>query len=280
LTEHAHLDELPAYALGALAGVEKARLEAHLASGCVDCARELRALADAAAALAFSAPPRDVRPEIKHLLTERIRAEAGAPERAGEPEPRAPRSVPFPTSERPERRARANPSSWLPLAAALLLAAGLGAGWLFARREADRLAAELGKTRTESSRLAGRLSAREAETAFLHDPRVQVAILKGLAGAENAKAKLLWHPDTKRAILYVEGLPPLPLTKSYELWAFVGATPKPAGVFDARPDGAAVISLASLDAAAERPTKFAVSVEPKGGVPSPTGAVVLLGESF
>jgi anti-sigma-K factor RskA len=108
---------------------------------------------------------------------------------------------------------------------------------------------------------------------------VQVAILKGLAGAENAKARLVWHPESKRGMLYVDGLPPLPLTKSYELWAFVGATPKPAGTFEAGANGTAVISLRTFDAAAERPTKFAVSVEPKGGVPSPTGAVVLLGES-
>jgi anti-sigma-K factor RskA len=60
----------------------------------------------------------------------------------------------------------------------------------------------------------------------------------------------------------------------------VGATPKPAGVFDASASGASVISLASFDAAAERPTKFAVSIEPKGGTPSPTGSVVLVGESF
>ncbi len=262
MPEHAYLDELGAYALGALTGAEKARLEAHLASGCAECARELFELRGAAAALALSAPPRAPRPAIKSILMARIRAEAAAPEKRSEPETPAPRPLPFPPSERPERRG----GGWLPLAAVLLLAAGLGAAWLSVRREADRLAAELGRAREES--------------AFLHDPRVQVAILKGLAGAENAKAKLLWHPATKRGILYVEGLPPLPLTKSYELWAFVGATPRPAGVFDARPDGAAVISLASLDAAAERPTKFAVSVEPKGGVPSPTGAVVLLGDSF
>ena len=89
----------------------------------------------------------------------------------------------------------------------------------------------------------------------------------------------IWHPETKRGILYVDGLPPLPLGKSYQLWAFVGATPKPAGVFESAAGGTAVISLGAFDAAAEKPAKFAVSVEPKGGVPSPTGAVVLLGES-
>jgi hypothetical protein len=171
----------------------------------------------------------------------------------------------------------------LALAAALFLAALAGAGWLGERREVERMTAELASARGDSERLTARLRATEAETAWLKDPRVQIAMLKGLAGTEagaNAKARLVWHPETKKGILYVDGLPPLPLTKSYELWAFVGATPKPAGVFDASASGASVISLASFDAAAERPTKFAVSIEPKGGTPSPTGSVVLVGESF
>ena len=95
----------------------------------------------------------------------------------------------------------------------------------------------------------------------------------------SAKAKLLWHPGTAQGILYVEGLPPLPLTKSYELWVFVKETPLPAGVFDVRLGGTAV-SLSKITGAPDHPVKFAVSVEPKGGVPAPTGAIVLVGETL
>jgi len=267
MPEHAFFDGLPAYALGALGGEEGRRLDAHLAGGCTLCAKELRELAATASLLAYAAPARAVRPEVKFVLMQRVRNE----------ERPLPSPLPFPPSARPERRALA---SRLALAAAVLLAAGLGALWLGARREATRLAYELGTARAEAVVVTERLRAREAETAWMRDPRVQIAMLKGLAGAENAKAKLLWHPGTKRAVLIVEGLPPLPLTKSYELWAFVGATPRPAGVFDAAAGGATVISLSGLEAAAERPTKFAVSVEPKGGGPTPTGSVVLLGENL
>ena len=67
---------------------------------------------------------------------------------------------------------------------------------------------------------------------------MQVALLKGLEGNPAASAKLLWNPGTKQGILWVSGLPPLPLEKSYELWAFVGDQPVPAGTFDAKGDGA------------------------------------------
>jgi anti-sigma-K factor RskA len=257
MPEHPFLEDLPAHALGALSGAERTRLETHLEDGCRPCGAELAAMRRTVELLAYAAPPRAPRAEAKARLLSRVQRDApgqDAPRRDGEG---APAPVPFP-SPRPERRALA----WLPLAAAVLLAALTGAGWLGERREVARMTAEL---------------------AWLKDPRVQIAMLKGLAGTEagaNAKARLVWHPETKRGILYVDGLPPLPLTKSYELWAFVGATPKPAGVFEASASGTSVISLAAFDAAAEKPTKFAVSIEPKGGVRAPTGSVVLLGESF
>ena len=78
----------------------------------------------------------------------------------------------------------------------------------------------------------------------------------------------------------MSGLPPLPLEQSYELWAFVGDQPVPAGTFDAKADGATVIPISKQENLGEAPVKFAVSIEPKGGVASPTGAIVLVGERF
>ena len=146
---------------------------------------------------------------------------------------------------------------------------------------------DLGATRADVARLEAMLRERDAdvartsqEIAWLKDPRVQVALLKGLESNPTARAKLLWNPGTKQGILWVSGLPPLPLEKSYELWAFVGDQPLPAGTFDAKGDAATVIPISKQETLTEAPVKFAVSVEPKGGVPQPTGAIVLVGERF
>jgi anti-sigma-K factor RskA len=181
-----------------------------------------------------------------------------------------------PAGPRPERRAY----SYLALAATFLLAVALGALWLKARDENERLATDLVRARSETVRLTRRWESERKESAWIHDPRVQIAMMKGLAGSESAKARLVWHPEKKRGVLFVDGLPPLPLEKSYELWAFVGDTPRRAGVFDAKAGETNVISLADLGPAADKPTKFAVSVEPKGGVAAPTGTVVLAGENL
>jgi hypothetical protein len=168
----------------------------------------------------------------------------------------------------------------LGVAASFMLAAAFGALWYATR-------ADLGATRASVAQLEGmlydkgrELKEKEGELAWLKDPRVQVALLKGLEANPNAKARLLWHPESKQGILWVSGLPPLPLEKSYELWAFVGDQPVPAGTFDANADGATVIPISKQENLGEAPVKFAVSVEPKGGVPSPTGAIVLVGERF
>lgn len=168
----------------------------------------------------------------------------------------------------------------LGVAASFMLAAAFGALWYATR-------ADLAATRENVARLEETVKERDRqmaltsqEVAWLKDPRVQVALLRGLEGNPAARAKLLWNPGTKQGILWVSGLPPLPLEKSYELWAFVGDQPVPAGTFDARGDAAAVIPIGKQEMLDDAPVKFAVSVEPKGGVPKPTGAIVLLGERF
>jgi hypothetical protein len=168
----------------------------------------------------------------------------------------------------------------LGVAASFMLALAFGALWYATR-------ADLGATRANVAQLEGLLhdktsemQEKDRELAWLKDPRVQVALLKGLEGNPTAKAKLLWNPGTKEGILWVSGLPPLPLEKGYELWAFVGDQPVPAGTFDAKSDAATVIPIPRQETLDDAPVKFAVSVEPKGGASSPTGAIVLVGERF
>jgi hypothetical protein len=166
------------------------------------------------------------------------------------------------------------------VAASFLLAAAFATLWVTTR-------ADLAATRENVARLEQTVKEHERqvalvseEGAWLKDPRVQVALLKGLAGNPAARAKLLWNPGTKQGILWVTGLPPLTLEKSYELWAFVGDQPVAAGTFDAKSDTGTVIPISRQDSLDDAPVKFAVSVEPKGGVPKPTGAIVLVGERF
>ena len=234
-----------------------------LVTWCDALEAELDATDEGAPALPETAPP----PELKGRVLWQTRGELASP-----PSRRVSAGMPD--------RGLATMAWALGVAASFMLAAAFAALWYATRTD-------LGATRANVAQLEAMLhdrdralQAKEAELAWLKDPRVQVALLKGLESNPTAKAKLLWHPETKQGILWVSGLPPLPLEQSYELWAFVGDQPVPAGTFDARADGATVIPISRQENLGETPVKFAVSIEPKGGVPKPTGAIVLVGERF
>jgi anti-sigma-K factor RskA len=242
---------------------QASRLAAEFATWCDALEAELDATDEGAPAPPKIAPP----PELKERVLWQIRGEA-----ASAPPRRASPGMPD--------RGLATMAWALGVAASFMLAAAFAALWYATRTD-------LGATRANVAQLEGMLydrdrdlKAKEAELAWLKDPRVQVALLKGLESNPTAKAKLLWHPESKQGILWVSGLPPLPLEQSYELWAFVGDQPVPAGTFDAHADGATVIPISRQENLGEAPVKFAVSIEPKGGVPKPTGAIVLIGERF
>jgi hypothetical protein len=168
----------------------------------------------------------------------------------------------------------------LGVAASLLLAATFGALWITTRADLAAMRENVARLERTGRANEKQMALASQEVAWLKDPRVQVALLKGLEATSSARAKLLWNPGTKQGILWVSGLPPLPLEKSYELWAFVGDQPVPAGTFDAASGAGTVIPISRQETLDDSPVKFAVSVEPKGGVPKPTGAIVLVGERF
>ena len=62
--------------------------------------------------------------------------------------------------------------------------------------------------------------------------------------------------------------------KTYELWAITGGTPRPAGLFGVDAKGAGGLRIEP--APEGRPVDvFAITIEPAGGVPAPTGPIVL-----
>jgi anti-sigma-K factor RskA len=246
------------YALGALDGQELVEFEAHLATGCATCADRLRETREALAAMPRSLPPVPPPPALRARVLERIDAQR--------PAARGP--VPL----RPERR-RGRVLWWtggagLAAAAALLLIVN----------------AQLSSTRREIRGLQDRVASLQAELAdrertlgFLSDPNVRYVSLAGLKASPEANAWLLWNPTTRQGLLLARGLPAPPAGHAYELWGLAGSQPVPAGVFGVDAAGRALLRLPVLP-----PDRtfdaFAVTLEPAGGVPQPTGPMHLHGK--
>lgn len=237
------------YALGALDGEELRQFEAHLASGCPSCERHITETRETLTLLPRSLEPIDPPPGVRARLLNQIVAERA----------------------RPGGR-RQGPLWW-----------GMGVGAAVAAGLLIALGWNLSATRQEMERLQARVAALRAEVAqkeetlrLLADPGVRLVSLAGLAASPGASGRLLWNPVTRTGLLVTAGLPPVPPGRAYELWAIAGKEPVPAGVFTVEPGGRALLRLPPLPEA-KAYEKFAVTLEPAGGVQTPTGPMHLLG---
>lgn len=260
---------LPAHAIGALDGEERRDLEAHL-EGCASCRAALAAWQREGEALAFSVPA------IPPAATTRVRLL-----REIEHTPQA-----GPTAFREPLRVGASRwtgAGWWAAAAALALAVWVGAGQRALRRENARLAAEstaiaarLEQVSNELDGARGELARLRLAAQILSTPDLRPVVLAGLAEAPAAVAHSFVNPQQHRALFQAYKLAAAPAGKTYQLWFIADGKPVSAGVFDVDAEGRAQLVVEGV-APLERIQAWAVTVEPAGGVPQPTGTMVLKG---
>lgn len=271
--ESRYEENLAAYALGALDGRELEELEAHLAAGCSRCEELLAGWEGDLEKVAESVP--SVEPsETTRMRILRIPDES-------------PRS-PTPSARSAPRRRR-----W-PVVAALAasvaaLAVSLGAFWMQSsvsrelthRRAAeDRLEAELerlrgalAQTRTDLARTRVDFERLLVSVQSLGVPGGRTFVLAGLESAPGAGGASFIDPLTGRATFYAYGLPELPEDKTYQLWWIADDKPVSGGTFQVDTAGRASVDVPQVPPG--EVDVWAVTVEPAGGVPQPTGDMVL-----
>ena len=254
----------PAYVLGALDPDERRTFEAHLAS-CDVCASEVRSLGRVTAGLAQTVP--QVTPSA--ALRDRVLLAVGARE--------------APSRETSVRRRWAM-GDWLAYAACVAVAtmAGLYAMNLRARVESLEARLELAQTRlaaadramVDARRIAFETQSAMAVLAAADLTRVD---LQGAPAAPQAAGRALWSRQSGM-VFAATNLPPLPAGKIYQVWLVAGGPPVSAGLVAPDDTGRSVgIFRTPFDVTG--PVTVAVTIEPEGGVPAPTGAFYLTGKS-
>lgn len=100
---------------------------------------------------------------------------------------------------------------------------------------------------------------------FVNDPHTAKVMMSGTATHPGMTAMVYWNKDTKQAMVAIDTLPMNPSGMQYELWAINDkGTPIAEGVFDAGTKD--MLLMKQVDNA----TAFAVTLEKRGGVDSPT----------
>jgi anti-sigma-K factor RskA len=130
--------------------------------------------------------------------------------------------------------------------------------------------------------LQGELVQKQALLEVLTAPVIEMVMMNGLEVNPTGYGKIIWDPGQGIAILQLANLPPTPADKDYQLWVIRAGTPISAGVFAVRETTEE--SFFKIDDLAETDKQlidaFAITIEPSGGVPQPTGDMYLLGHAL
>ncbi|MBY0279743.1 anti-sigma factor, partial [Candidatus Binatia bacterium] len=121
------------------------------------------------------------------------------------------------------------------------------------------------------------LREREAALSLLGAPGTQLVQLAAQGDQAAYHASALLNPGTRSAMVLTTALKPLP-DKDYQLWLIRGNEKISAGVLRTDPSGATLARISDEVLAGGRPDAFAVTIEPLGGMPQPTGEIILLGK--
>ncbi|MDQ6893500.1 MAG: anti-sigma factor [Acidobacteriota bacterium] len=258
MAHNERFEELAALqALGVPLGEEAEEFARHL-EGCAECEALLVDFRTASTAFAvesaLAAPRRAVRDRI-------LREVAGQSAAPGVVRPVA---------------ARTGYGPWLFAVAASLLLVFFVLDDARIRREREELRSRTADLTSRLDSAQQSLARRALQARVLESEDVRVLFLGGKDPQPAARAKVFWSQKAGRGVLVAGNLTPLPPGKQYELWVFSKGKPVPAGVFDVDSSGRVIFESPDLSALGQA-ENFAVTVEPQGGVPAPTGPIVLVG---
>ena len=248
-------DLLLLYAFDQLDAGETAALTAHLRSGCPTCAGELAAARTIAGMTGLAAAPVSPSSAVRERVVAATQTTTIAPIR------------------KPGRR-------WPTLAATALLAAGLTAVAILvpARQGIERMRAELQEAQRAATTSAIRAASAEGALRAIGSPATRVIAMAPAGPQPDAAARIFWDESDASWHVFFTHMKTSAPGRTYQLWFITPDQKKvSAGTFDVGDRGDASIAVKippELGAIA----LAAVTEEPDGGVPQPTGPIQLVGK--
>jgi anti-sigma-K factor RskA len=248
-------EDFDLFALGTLDREEREVIESHVVA-CSDCARKVAEARGRMALLAFAAPRVEPSPARKDSLMRQVRARA-----------------------QDDARTHATPETGLlgRWWAAVLVPAGvvLTLATIFLWTENRRLDQELANLRTDMRQRQEQVQTARAVAELMAAPDTRVVALTPMPGMPKGAARVVYNARM-RLLVYDGQLESAPAQKSYQLWLVpMSGQPISAGVFSSA-SGETNYWMIKLPQGIT-PIAFAVTLEPAGGRPQPTGPKVLVG---
>jgi anti-sigma-K factor RskA len=261
VSDHDQFRELiEAYALGALDEQDRAALEAHLATGCAECAKALEEARWLASQLAYLAPPAQPSDMLKARLLQKVRAEASTAKNTAPSRTKVPYWL------------------WAGVAALLLLT-------FYSTWDARRLQKEIQAVNERAAaglkqrqQLQQQLDAAKHEAHILMDPTSKKFPMWP-HDTQMPKLEATWHPAMG---IFVTGQKvPMPgSNRVLQLWLIPkapGSKPMPSRTFWPDAEGKVVVMVDNPPEVMAETKALAITEEPAGGSLQPTSTPMWVG---
>ncbi|MBS1786279.1 MAG: anti-sigma factor [Acidobacteria bacterium] len=244
----------PLYAIGALETEAARQVELFLRRATAEQQREFAEWSELAALLPLSLPQSEPSHMVKASLMAQIE---GGQSLASEPIEA--KVLPF----RPKSRVTPQTQRWLLAASIALMFSSMYLAW-----QNYQIAGQLKNSEFQLNTLQ-----RQFEN-FL-SPTTKVISMSGVE-TPAAYAKVIWDTETHTWEVHIKNLPAPPTDKDYQLWYVTADAKINAAVFRTTENGSRELKLSLPPAALNGLAATAVTLEPKGGSPQPTGKFYLM----
>jgi anti-sigma-K factor RskA len=120
----------------------------------------------------------------------------------------------------------------------------------------------------QNQHFTNRVNLMDHELSIFRDPSFKMLKLQGTPKSPSSALMVAWSPAKKQVMIDMANanMPANDKDHQYQLWALVGGKPVDLGVFDADTTSKTMKEMKSIASA----DAFAVTLEPRGGSPSPT----------
>lgn len=274
-------EDFDLYALGALDADEKRAIESHLAA-CAACARKLAEARGRIAMIGLAVPGAEPSPRVREQLLAHVRASSVtvAPAAASTPSSHDREHDRDRASESTSPDARSMPFArwWAAVLAPVGVALAVATVMLWSQNEhlksqLDNLNTQVAQLRESASTQQKQLEESQHGADLLAARDTIVVPLAPMRGAPQGTARVAYSSHMGM-LMYDGTLAPPPDDKCYQLWLIPAqGAPINAGVF--HPTAGETDHWMMQMPAGVTPKAFAITLEPMGGMPHPTGPKLL-----
>lgn len=136
--------------------------------------------------------------------------------------------------------------------------------WVQTQANLDNLLAQNEQMAKDYNTVNYKLDKIQQDFSIIESTAYNKVVLKGTLNEPAALAAVYWNPASEEVFISIQNLKEISQNNQFQLWAIVDGKPVDAGVFDMGFEG--LMKMKNIKGA----VAFAVTVEPRGGKPSPT----------